>query len=163
MSTAIGLMSTPVEAVFEDLAACFDDKIVGFGVGAEVYGFIGVHPVAGALVAFGGPDFDEPGGEVAAGCDEKCTGAHGDVGDLQSEDLAAGPEFPFATVSGLQWARCVDERFQGILDDLLGEESGRIVRASAPAQPGFGHVQGPGSDDDRQAAQVGSDQPVKRQ
>ena len=139
------------------------------GVGGDVQGQAGVDRGASARsaervdVAFGGPGFDELAGQVAAGGDEERAGAHGDVGDLQGQDLLGGAELPCRAVGGLQRARGVDQRLQGAFGDLLGEEPGRVVRAGAGAQRGLGDVQRAGEDDHRVAAQVLADDPVERQ
>ena len=88
-------------------------------------------PGGGAVnrIGFGLPGFEQAVGEVSAGGDEECTGAHRDVGDLQLEQLGGGLEFPLGGVWLLGGAGVVGDWVERVADDLLGELTWRVVGA----------------------------------
>ena len=67
---------------------------------------------------------------------------------IRSESTGTQPS------AGLVRARVVDERFEGVLDDLLGEGLRRVVRAGGRPGRRLDHDQAAGQDD-RRAGRAG--------
>ena len=101
----------------------------------------------GLDVALDVPGFDDAVGQVAAGGDEEGAAAHGDVGHPQGEQVGRRAQHPLARVEGVERAGPVDEGFEGVADDLLGERAGGVVGAGGCPPGGGGDVAAAGGSD----------------
>ena len=108
-----------------------------------------------ALVA---PCLDELVGQVSCRGDQEGTRTACDVGDLEVQDLVRGEALPLGTVLGLVRAGLVDEGFERVHDDVLGQGAWRVVRAGACPRGGLLDVQVAGLEHHGLAAQVAAHQ-----